>query len=303
MSAEWKYVHFLVGFDFLTSQVNGGIETSLMKVRSAISDNASNAKATTRLIKEAKARHMKRVKDAAEMNIDDVDINIREDVALYRNMTPAQRKYIEEMHEVHCSGHALHLESEAGQKGEAKFTKLLMSMHLAVKIISRFLLRYGRLRRLPTTTNYSTVRWARMGRFEKKVGFVQHGDAFDVWDVLKATSTLCSGSGDHFKNHLNENMPIVEFYEEKGLLYSGLSPYMNSRQMIHIQLASEVAPMVINVTTYIHEVRADEKGDPNGLVYKVRAYFDTYTGVKKWALTFAPRHVFSAYTTGLAWPE
>ena len=53
MSAEWKYVHFLVGFDFLTSQVNGGIETSLMKVRSAISDNASNAKATTRLIEEA----------------------------------------------------------------------------------------------------------------------------------------------------------------------------------------------------------------------------------------------------------
>ena len=167
-SAEWKYAQFLVGVDFLTSlQVNGGVETSLMKVRSVISDNAANAKATTALIKEAKARHMLRVIDAAEMNIDDVDINIKEDVALYRNMTPPQRQYIEEMYEVHCSGHALHLESDAGQKGEAKCTKLLRSMRLAAKIISRCFVRCGFLKTSepPITTNYSALRWARMGRF------------------------------------------------------------------------------------------------------------------------------------------
>mmetsp|Transcript_34189 Transcript_34189/g.46249 ORF Transcript_34189/g.46249 Transcript_34189/m.46249 type:complete len:110 (+) Transcript_34189:1862-2191(+) len=87
-----------------------------------------------------------RVIDAAEMNIDDVDINIKEDVALYRNMTPPQRQYIGEMYEVHCSGHALHLESDAGQKGEAKCTKLLRSMRLAAKIISRCFVRCGFLK-------------------------------------------------------------------------------------------------------------------------------------------------------------
>lgn len=101
--------------------------------------------------------------------------------------------------------------------------------------------------------------------------------AIDVWDAIKATETLCAKNGKHREYHLNEFIALEAYAKKHGRNAPVFSSFENSRAMIEISLPAEVAPEINFITGFIHEVRVDEKDDPNNLVMKVwRGLSDTH---------------------------
>ena len=282
------------------TDVNGGVVTTFLNTRSSMNDNAANAQAVSDLIATKK---MEQVKDATELPLDEVDKDMKEAVILYRNMTPAQREYMDKFYKTTCSGHGLHLEADVAQKDEVKAIEELKVIRLAAKIITRAMHReaYARMKARKRAKFEETQRrntrlssnrteekrepvevfsiggrgmallkgWGE-GRLSKGGKITGASPTkFGVWEVCMATSMMCSPSGDHSQYYLNESMPLEAYTKEQSLPKVKISPYMNSRQMIQVQLGAEIGPNINTITTYIHTCRIDEKDDPNALVCKV----------------------------------
>ena len=272
-----------------------GMELSGLYQRSTISDSANGAVKTSRLIGEQKANHIALLEAAAagrdHPGLTPGFLSMHSgDVETWKGLSPEERKTLAAYYTMTCRNHGYTNWATASLDNETSTKLRLLLLQQATHIIARSLLWNAWSKKSATSATMKSsglfkdmfhrshlrihITATDNGGYSASIG--PENQNFDgsplqsSWDFLRSFSHLIATGGDHGPKeyYLNEQPQYAEFCRRPGtdidVTKYPIVPYLNSRMMIHLELAACLLPHIAWTLKYLDGGgQPGRRDDPN----------------------------------------